>query len=664
MSRVLVVGETSRSIGEFRRPWVRKLHAQYVRGYRRALAGVVGSLGDADVTVLAGRDFVDTTRLHDGVTVRPFDEESYRADSPALSALTHRVIAGWWPARDAEPALTVRGVFLPDLLPIASGILLRLEVMESLSAVEAVLDDVKPDRVVLVTGVSIPERLARGAAADRGVPVAVGGRFPLAALMARFRRALRAREGRLNLHALLRQPRRPPTPAPPGEHFLFSVCQARHLAMVAPMMLACARDGLAASIVAGTVNSDELETQLRRLEGDGASWCYFMDYVGQDEARRVIRALRPTLRRLASRVRAEPACGTDGVGAALAAVTRPFAENAIRWSLPAARLYLEAAFRVLERRRPDAVVIASDRRFAERALALAADCLGVPAMLFWGASVLARDRINRFDVGHRLLVIGEQVRADVVRQGVPAQNVVVVGDPRSNAARLVDRAALRADVARTFGLDPARPLLVMVSKYVSLLFSAEEKETFYATVFAAMKRLQRAQLVVKVHPNENLELLRRQVREWGGADAILTKDYDIHRLFATADVAVMVTSMAGIEAMAMGCPVVAVQTPGKDFEGEYMPPYVSEGVVERVDAGDGAALAIAIARLLADEAARSALVERGRAFAARYLHPVDGALVQRLLDVVDEVRREKLTGGAPVSPAPDVRQERAAGGAP
>jgi len=99
----------------------------------------------------------------------------------------------------------------------------------------------------------------------------------------------------------------------------------------------------------------------------------------------------------------------------------------------------------------------------------------------------------------------------------------------------------------------------------------------------------------------------------------------------------MVTSMAGIEAMALGCPVVAVQAPGKDFEGPGMPPYVSAGAVERVDAGDVEALARTLRRLLDDPAARAKLAERGRAFAASYVHPVDGALGERLEALVTEL---------------------------
>ena len=88
-----------------------------------------------------------------------------------------------------------------------------------------------------------------------------------------------------------------------------------------------------------------------------------------------------------------------------------------------------------------------------------------------------------------------------------------------------------------------------------------------------------------------------------------------------------------------------MQTSGKDFEGEYMLPFVSEGAALRVDMGDSEALAGTLGTLLADAEARTAAVERGRAFASRYLHPVDGELGRRLLDVVGEIRKETASGG-------------------
>jgi CDP-glycerol glycerophosphotransferase (TagB/SpsB family) len=189
--------------------------------------------------------------------------------------------------------------------------------------------------------------------------------------------------------------------------------------------------------------------------------------------------------------------------------------------------------------------------------------------------------------------------------------------------------------------------VVFISKYASLLFSTDEKAAYYRTMIEALRQLPPVHVIVKVHPNEQFDLLREQVGGWGWPEAILTRDYDIHRLFGAADAAVMVTSQAGFEAMALDCPVVAVQQAGKDYEGGYMPPFVSAGVVERVDMGDPSALAGALGRLLGDRDAREALVTRARSFAAPFLHPADGALGARVLAMVDELTTSSTRGARP-----------------
>jgi hypothetical protein len=83
--------------------------------------------------------------------------------------------------------------------------------------------------------------------------------------------------------------------------------------------------------------------------------------------------------------------------------------------------------------------------------------------------------------------------------------------------------------------------------------------------------------------------------------------------------------------------VAAVQTAGKDFEGDYMPPYVSAGAVRRVDLGKAAALADTLRVLIWNPAERQDMIERGRAFSARYVHPVDGRLGERLLALAEEI---------------------------
>lgn len=647
MSRVLLVTQSTRSMGEFRRPWVRALFRRYVTRFRRELNTALAALArDADVTLLTSRQLVDPATLPHGVEVRYFDDESFHVSSAEVGALTRRLTLAWWPGREAEPDLIYRGVWLPDVVSIGRAIVLRLEVAEPLVAIEKICDETRPARVVALAGASVPERLARCVAERRGLGFAVAApRFVWARAYARVYAMLFPREERLRVKGLLEHRRRPPASARrrAGERLLFVTCRPRHHYVVDPLVAALRRAGVETHVVAAPSPEPELDARVRALVEAGVPADTLTDYLPRAEARALVRRYRSRFGRVWRRLDRDPALAArvDGDGTRLAEVVRPFLRDSVEWSLLAALLVQEAAFRAVDAIGPSAVVVTSSRRHAERALAQVAQARGIPCIFFSGSLLLSRDLSNLFDIGDRIMVIGEYLRERLVEEGlVDSRRVSVVGDPRSNAARLVPPAQLRTEVMRDFGLAPDRPLLVLVSKYASLLFSVAEKEAFYRTVAGGLALFGAPNVVVKIHPNEDEVLLRRQAREWGWPGTVFTQTYDIHRLFGAADGAIMVTSMAGIEAMALGCPVVAVHTPGKDFEGQGTPPYVSEGVVERVDMGDERGLAAALRRVVDDPDARAALIERARKFAARYVHPVDGALADRMLAVISEIRDE------------------------
>lgn len=622
MSGVLVVTEAPRSAGGYRRPMVRRLYREYLPRYRKLVARACARAGDHGVTLLAGRELVDDHTLPANVTRRYYDEETIRGDE-SLAKRTREIVDSWWPARDAEPDLTVQGIWLPDVMSVGKALLVRLEVMEYASIVERVLNEAKPDRVVLVTGASLVERVARALAAERGIPVRVGSWFLPASMLALAGRRLRYREERRAIDRLVDHARHPV--AASGTRYLFSVSHARHFMMVNPLAQALRARGFECRVVASTRENSQLEAPLERLSTEvGVPGSYFMDYLPRREAIRLVHRLGRVRRRL----RRAPAAATSPLDRVLGR----YREHATNWTLATARLYLAAAFRMLDTHRPAAVVITSDRRMSEQALARAARARGIPTLLYWGGAILGRDRKELFDAADKLLVFGEHIRSALAQQGIEESRVVVMGDPRSDAARRVSLRELRSRVVVDLGLTPGRPLVVLVSKYESSLFSAAEKEALYLTARDAVRALADVgvNVVVKVHPNESKPVLEDQLVGWGWPEAVVTRDYDIHALFRAADVALMVTSMAGIEAMAIGCPVVAIQTARKSFEGEGFLRYVSEGAVELVSAGDVGGLTRTLRNLLTDPAAHAALAERGRGFAAHYVHPVDGALADRL----------------------------------
>jgi glycosyltransferase involved in cell wall biosynthesis len=620
VSGVLVVTEAPRSAGGYRRGWVRNLYERYVPRYRRLVTRACARAGQSDVTLLAGRALVDEHALPSHVVCRYYDEETIRGDD-SLAKRTREVFESWWPARDAEPDLMVEGIWLPDVMSVGKALLIRLEVMEYVSIVERVLNDAKPDRIVLVTGASIVERVARALAIERGIPIRVGAWFPPAKILALAERRLRYREEHRALDQLLNHRRHPVAPSP--TRYLFSVSHARHFMMVNPLAQALRARGFECRVVGSTRENVQLEAPLRRLEREaGVPGTYFMDYLPRRDAIRLAGRLGAVRRRLGR----APAGATSPLDRVLARYRR----HARIWTLATARLYLAAAFRMLDTHRPTAVVITSDRRMSEQALARAARARGIPTLLYWGGAILGRDRIDLFDGADRLLVFGEHIRKALAQRGIDESRVVVMGDPRADAARRVPPRELRSRVVADLGLAADRPIVVLVSKYESFIFSATEKDALYRSARDAMRALDGVNVVVKAHPNEDTAALAQRLAALGWPEAVVTQTYDIHRLFRAADLALMVTSMAGIEAMDHGCPVVAIQPAGKNFEGNGMPRYVTDGAVELVAADDVDGLARAVRHLLTDPAAHAALAARGRAFAAQYVRPVDGALADRI----------------------------------
>ncbi len=648
MSRVLLITQSTRSIGEFRRPTARSLYRRFAGWHRRVVARALARhAGTDEVTVLAARDLVDSGMLPAGTAVRYYDEASFLVDSDRLAEASHHLATAWWPDPAQAAALGHRSVWLPEILTIGRSIVLRLEIAEALGAVEETIRAVQPDRVMLVSGASTPERIGRLIAQRDGLAVRVAAPWFLwGRLYAAAHAALFPREERMRLRQFLNHPRRPLAvpPRSSAPRVLFVTCRPRHHLMVDPIVAAVRAAGAEAMVVAAPNDEAEYQARLESLRSGGVPASELTDHVPSGEARELVarrrRALRGVLRRTMRS--AEYRGRLTWKGLPLAGVSAPFLARSLEPALTSAFLYQEAAFRALDDFVPDAVIITSNRRFPERAIALAARARGIPCLVFSGTMVLTRDRTPLFDIGDRMLVMGEHLRERLVaEQSVDPSRIRVVGDPRSNAARLVPPAELRAHVYRDFELGPERPLVVFISKYASLLFSADEKAAYYRTMIEAIRRLPPVHVIVKVHPNEQLELLREQVGRWGWPEAVLSRDYDIHRLFGAADAAVMVTSQAGFEAMALDCPVVAVQQAGKDYEGGYMPPFVSAGVVERVDMGDPSALARALGRLLGDRDAREALITRARSFAAPFIHPADGALGARVLAAVDELAASK-----------------------
>jgi len=237
-----------------------------------------------------------------------------------------------------------------------------------------------------------------------------------------------------------------------------------------------------------------------------------------------------------------------------------------------------------------------------------------------GRSGLSRWKYRRAAL---IVAVSERVRGALLGDGVAPERIQVIpsGVDLSRPAEPAD-----ATVLRSLGIDPGRPLAVMVS---ALVPPHKDPVTFLRALAEARRRCPGLQGLL-VGGGPLLVEARREASALGvqGAVRIVGHREDADRLLAAATVAVLSSRDEGmgttlLDAMLWGVPVVATAAGG-----------VREAVRDGVDGllsppGDGAALGANLAAVLADASLRDRLVasarERVRAFSSE-------RMVERTLD--------------------------------
>ena len=252
---------------------------------------------------------------------------------------------------------------------------------------------------------------------------------------------------------------------------------------------------------------------------------------------------------------------------------------------------------------------------------------------------LRRNPLSRWKYARadRFIAVSERVRSVLGSGGIAAARIVVVrsGIDVGHVAAPASAATLRA-----LGIEPGRPLIVMVS---SLVPPHKDPATFLAAI-AALRLSNGDVQALLVGDGPLAGPAMRLGRRLGLERTVRMTGFraDADRLLAAADVAVLSSRDEGLgttllDAMAAGVPVAATAAGG-----------VTEIVRDGVDGllvpvGDGPALGAAIGRLLRDEGVRAAVVASARERVQQF--SVDGMVegtlaVYRALGRGDGTRRE------------------------
>lgn len=312
--------------------------------------------------------------------------------------------------------------------------------------------------------------------------------------------------------------------------------------------------------------------------------------------------------------------------------------------VPWAARSLAESDEVLRAVRPGLLVLYAESSGWGRAALAAAEAAGVPSVALQHGILYPTyfSYVHAADEGEcprptRTAVFGTAARDFLVaRGGYDAESLVLTGSPKFDgllaAAARWDRAALR----QRLGLKEGERLVVLASRFRGIRSTHQAVGSAFAALVRAVEARPGTRLLVKPHPAEPAAPYEAVLREVGaGRVRVLPPASDLFELLCACDLLVTVESLAAVEALALGRPVLVLNMPTN--LAELVEAGAALGVAEGQDPGPSLAAA------LQDEAVREGLRAARDAYVTAVAGGLDGRATARIVELL---RRTARSGGA------------------
>lgn len=243
------------------------------------------------------------------------------------------------------------------------------------------------------------------------------------------------------------------------------------------------------------------------------------------------------------------------------------------------RLYLAAGDELFKKLKPKFIVVAADSRFCEITLSKLAKIYQVPSLTVSPRFILFEDEPYQYNLTDYYAVAGKKVKNQLLELKVPSRKIFISGDPRCDS---LQHRLSKKIIFKKFGMSfTSKKIVLLISERPNLHFPKNEKRAVFVMVSRVVRELKNTILVIKPHPTERKYRLSEELKQWGINNAVVSDNHKIELfdLLKLSSVVTMVWSMAGLEAMLSGRPVVIINPFHKDFD-KFIPYLKQEAAIE------------------------------------------------------------------------------------
>lgn len=290
-------------------------------------------------------------------------------------------------------------------------------------------------------------------------------------------------------------------------------------------------------------------------------------------------------------------------------------------------IYVKSAKTMLEKDKPSSIIFISDRSAIEKSISIFANRLKIPTVLVSPNNIMSLDKTNEYNIADYVLVTGIHMKKELIKIGVNKRKIIIVGDLRLD--NIHKRHFDRRKLFNKYGLDKNKKVIILISTYVSTAVPYNEKSNAFKLVNGGLKNLNNFQLVIKAHPNENIDVLRSQVKSWGIKGKVVSGN--LHELLYISDAIAQTFSMTGFEAAIFRKPIFIIN-PKETYE--KLIPYLSGAAA--IGIYDEEEFSANLKKIENDSVFKKELLNNAEKFCSRYIRKIDGKATERLYDFVQD----------------------------